>query len=58
MRWLTGRLLHALLVLFGVSVLSFAFLEMAPGDYFSEMRMNPQIAPETLASLQIGRAHV
>lgn len=52
MRWLTGRLLHALLVLFGVSVLSFAFLEMAPGDYFSEMRMNPQIAPETLASLR------
>lgn len=52
MRWLTRRLAHAALVLFGVSALSFLFLEMAPGDYLSEMRLDPQIAPETVAALR------
>jgi peptide/nickel transport system permease protein len=52
MRWLMRRLAHAALLLFGVSALSFLFLEMAPGDYLSEMRLDPQIAPETLAALR------
>ncbi|HWQ52476.1 MAG TPA: ABC transporter permease [Bryobacteraceae bacterium] len=52
MPWLIRRLAHAALVLFGVSVLSFAFLELAPGDYLSEMRLDPRIAPETVAALR------
>jgi peptide/nickel transport system permease protein len=51
-RWLGRRLAHAALVLFGVSLLSFGFLEMAPGDYLSEMRMDPRIAPETVEALR------
>lgn len=34
LRYLTGRLLQALFLLFGVSLLSFIFLELAPGDFF------------------------
>jgi peptide/nickel transport system permease protein len=41
-------------VLFGVSVLCFLFTEMAPGSFFDEMRLNPQISPETVSAL---RAH-
>ena len=48
------RLRHAGLLLVGVSLLSFAFTVLAPGNYFDEMRLNPQIAPETIAAL---RAH-
>lgn len=52
MRYLLKRLLHALFLLIGVSLLSFLFSELAPGDYLSEMRLNPQISPQTLAGLR------
>jgi peptide/nickel transport system permease protein len=46
------RLLRALLLLAGVSALCFLFTEMAPGSFFDEMRLNPQISPETISALQ------
>jgi len=52
MRYLLRRLGHALLLLVGVSVLTFLFTALAPGTYFDEMRLNPQIAPETVAALR------
>ncbi|PYU29446.1 MAG: ABC transporter substrate-binding protein [Acidobacteria bacterium] len=52
MRFLSRRLIHAVLVLFGVSILTFLFTSLAPGDYFDEMRLNPQIAPETVVALR------
>ena len=52
MRWLARRLAHALLLLFGVSVLTFLFTALAPGTYFDELRLNPQISPETFAALK------
>jgi peptide/nickel transport system permease protein len=51
-RFVIRRLVYSLLLLVAVSVLSFAFMELAPGDFLSEMRMNPQISPETIASLR------
>jgi peptide/nickel transport system permease protein len=51
MRYLLRRLGHAVFLLIGVSVLAFLFTTLAPGNYFDEMRMNPQIAPETVAAL-------
>ena len=52
MRYLGRRLIRALLLLAGVSVLCFLFTEMAPGSFFDEMRLNPQISPETISSLR------
>jgi peptide/nickel transport system permease protein len=46
------RLVRALLLLIGVSALCFLFTEMAPGSFFDEMRLNPQISPETIAALR------
>ena len=54
MKYLIRRAIRAVLLLLGVSVLCFLFTEMAPGSFFDEMRLNPQISPETVASL---RAH-
>jgi peptide/nickel transport system permease protein len=53
-RFLGLRLAHGALLLLGVSLLSFLLLELAPGSYFDEMRLNPQVSPETVAAL---RAH-
>src|SRR5439155_1071895 len=44
--------LHSVFLLFGVSVLTFLFTTLAPGNYFDEMRLNPQIAPETVTALR------
>ena len=52
MRYLLRRLLHAFLLVIGVSILAFLFTTLAPGNYFDEMRLNPQIAPETLVALR------
>jgi peptide/nickel transport system permease protein len=36
----------------GVSALCFLFTEMAPGNFFDDMRSNPQISPETIEALR------
>lgn len=51
-RFLVRRLAHGLVVLWGVSILTFALIRLAPGDYFAEMRLNPQINPGTVAALR------
>ena len=51
-RYLLRRLAHAFLLVIGVSILAFFFATLAPGNYFDEMRLNPQIAPETLVALR------
>ena len=52
MRYFLRRTLHAVFLLFGVSVLTFLFSALTPGNYFDEMRLNPQISPETIAALR------
>src|SRR5467141_5472272 len=52
MRFFLRRLGHAFLLLVGVSILAFLFTTLAPGNYFDEMRLNPQISPETVAALR------
>jgi peptide/nickel transport system permease protein len=51
-RYLMRRLGHALLLLWGVSTLLFVLLQAAPGEFFSDMRLNPQISAETVAGLR------
>ena len=52
MPYLLRRIGHAAFLLIGVSVLAFLFTILAPGNYFDEMKLNPQIAPETIAALR------
>ncbi len=52
MHWIARRLAHGLLLLFGVSVLTFSFTEIAPGDYFDAMRLDPRISPQTVDALR------
>jgi len=52
MRYLLRRLAHAFLLVVSVSILAFLFTTLAPGNYFDEIRLNPQIAPETMVALR------
>src|SRR5271169_512975 len=51
-QYFTRRLLHATLLLLGVSIFSFALLQLAPGDFFAPMGLNPQISSRTVAGLR------
>jgi peptide/nickel transport system permease protein len=52
LRYICRRLVHAALLLIAISVLSFALLQLAPGDYFDAMRMNPQISAQTINGIR------
>lgn len=52
MRYVERRLIHSVLLLIGVSMLCFLFTDLAPGSFFDEMKLNPQISPETVAALK------
>lgn len=50
--FLTQRAVHAVFLLLGVSLLTFILVDLAPGQYFAEMRLNPQISTQTLSQLE------
>lgn len=50
--FIARRLGRALLVLLCVSFLAFYLIELAPGQYFEGLRLNPQISRQTLAALE------
>src|SRR3954451_275200 len=52
MRFLFRRALHSLVLLIGASALSFLLANLAPGDFFDEMKLNPEISGDTLAGLR------
>jgi peptide/nickel transport system permease protein len=46
--YVVKRLLQGLLTLLLASILSFAIIQLAPGDYLDTLRQNPKISPETI----------
>ena len=52
MRYLFRRLAHGLLVLAGISVLSFVFSSLAPGEFLDDIKLDPHISRETVAALR------
>jgi len=51
-RYVIRRLLQALLLLAVVSVLLFALMQAAPGDYLSEQRLAGHMSPEAMQALR------
>lgn len=52
MKQLAWRLGQRLLLLVGVSLCSFILLSAAPGNFFDDLKLNPQISSSTVAALQ------
>ena len=55
MRYFARRLLHAIVLLAAISLAAFALIDLAPGDFLDEMRLNPQVGAGTIAALRSGR---
>ena len=51
-RYFSRRLLRAAVLLFAVSAISFGLFELAPGDYFDELRSDPARSTETIEALR------
>lgn len=49
--YITRRILQLIPLVLGITFMSFAIMKLAPGDYLSTMRQNPDISPETIARL-------
>lgn len=52
MHYLLRRAAHALLLILLVSTFSFGLLQLAPGDYFESLRLNPRVSRETVSALR------
>lgn len=51
-RFIALRLVRAVLVLFSVSALCFLAFELAPGDFFLEARLSPNVSAEAVQSMR------
>jgi peptide/nickel transport system permease protein len=53
MAYLVRKLLHSAFLFLGVSLLIFALLALAPGDFFTEMRLNPALSAGSIEQLRV-----
>jgi peptide/nickel transport system permease protein len=52
MKYVLRRVLHGVILLAAVSFAAFSFTQLAPGDYFTDLRVDPLIAPETIERMR------
>ncbi|MHB8542691.1 MAG: ABC transporter permease [Leptospirales bacterium] len=50
-RMIGARFVHLIFVLTGILFLSFLLISFAPGNFLSQMAMNPQVSPEIIRQL-------
>lgn len=48
------RLLHMIPVILATLILAFFLIQLSPGDVFTQMSLNPDVHPDTLASFRAG----
>jgi peptide/nickel transport system permease protein len=51
--YLLRRVLHMIPLLLGITFLAFLVIGLAPGDYFSALKMNPSISPDVIHQMEI-----
>ena len=51
-KFLILRLLQAVPTVIGVTFISFVIIKLAPGDFLDQLKLNPQISPETIERLK------
>jgi peptide/nickel transport system permease protein len=47
------RLLNLIPMVLGISLISFIVIQLSPGDYLAEMRLNPIVSPETVDRMRV-----
>jgi peptide/nickel transport system permease protein len=53
LRFILRRLLVMIPLLVGITFLSFVVVDLAPGDFFASLRMNPSISPDMIRQMEI-----
>src|ERR1700733_12233785 len=51
-RFLIRRVARSALLLAAISLFSFALVQVAPGDFFDQLRMNPRVSAQTVEGLR------
>jgi peptide/nickel transport system permease protein len=51
-RFLIRRLINMVPLLIGITFLSFLVMSLVPGDFFSSLKMNPQISPVVIKQME------
>lgn len=52
LRFVARRLLHMIPLLIGITFLSFVVVDLAPGDFFASLRLNPAMSPEVVHQME------
>src|SRR4028119_1006062 len=52
LKYILNRLLQMVPLIIGITLISFAVMQLAPGDYLTNLKGNPQIRPETIERLR------
>lgn len=52
MKFITRRFVQSILLLIAISFFSFALLQLAPGDFFDAMSLNPEISRQEVTNLR------
>ncbi|HNV34908.1 MAG TPA: ABC transporter permease, partial [Bacillota bacterium] len=50
--YILRRLLGLIPIVLGISLLAFAVMNLAPGDFLTVLRMNPENSPETIEQMR------
>ncbi|MGB9677340.1 MAG: ABC transporter permease [Candidatus Ratteibacteria bacterium] len=51
-KFIIRRLIQFIPLLIGMTFISFLIIQIAPGDYFTQLKMNPEISPETIENMR------
>ncbi|MCM8804002.1 MAG: ABC transporter permease [Candidatus Omnitrophica bacterium] len=51
-KFIIRRLIQFIPLLIGMTFISFLIIQLAPGDYFTQLKMNPEISPETIENMK------
>jgi peptide/nickel transport system permease protein len=52
LHFIVRRVIQMVFLVLGISLISFAVMQLAPGDYLTSMRANPNVRPETIDRLR------
>jgi len=52
LRYIIHRLIQLIPLLFGVTLLSFLVIQLSPGDFLSEIRLNPVVSQQTVDQMR------
>lgn len=53
LRHVARRLLHLIPMLLGITIMSFAIIQLSPGDFLAEIRLNPVVSQETVDRMRV-----